>query len=351
MKKSLVTVALASVLMLGLAGCGGNTPKVPISYHKPLKDSTLVKDNNLARVENGAVILDNGNKIYDEDGDVSAVFTIDEKIFYLLKVQDKNLYILKDKNKKIIKTLNATSISWFTDINKVILAVKLAGNRSDIYDNIYDFDGNKLSLINKNISLSRGYKTGFYYVNVLYSKDSYRPFKGYQIVSILDGKKVIIKPKHQKYKSDGYYLLGAVGQKLIYVYNNINRDKTIEIYDMNTKAKEVILDEDSEFQILKSGNQYVLKIFDNKKLDTESQMHGHYKTIKSKYDKESARYLSLNTLKEVKISNDFKPVLVYTGFGNLGGGYTRETYLTLNAYRLFMIFQKDNDVKRVKPIF
>ncbi len=351
MKKSLVTVALASVLMLGLVGCGGNTPKVPISYYKPLKDSTVVKNNNLASVENGAVILDNGNKIYDEDGDVSAVFTIDEKVFYLLKVQDKNLFVLKDKNKKIIKTLEATSIHWFTDINKVVLAVKLPGNRSNVYDNIYDFDGNKLNLINKNISLSRGYKTGFYYINVLYSKDSYRPFKGYQTVNILDGKKIIINPKYKKYNFDGYYLIGAVGQKLIYVYNDVNRNKIIEVYDMSTNKKEVILDEGSEFQILKSGNQYVFKIFDNKKLDTESKMHGHYQTIKSKYDKESARYLSLNTLKEVQISNDFKPVLVYTGFGNLGGGYTRETYITLNAYRLFMIFNKDNDVKRVKPIF
>ncbi|RBQ28091.1 hypothetical protein [Aliarcobacter vitoriensis] len=54
-------------------------------------------------------------------------------------------------------------ISWFVDDNKFLLLTKLERNQSNIYDNVYNFDGKTFKLINKNLDLSgsQGYHKTF----------------------------------------------------------------------------------------------------------------------------------------------------------------------------------------------
>lgn len=341
MKKTLQIIGIIATLAILFNGCASK-PKVPISYYKPTKATTVVKNDNIAYVSNGALVFNNGKKLYDEDGDIVETFTVNEKVYYLLNIQNKNLYILKDQDRKIIKTIKATSIFLFTDINKAIIAIKLAGNKSNIYDNIYEFKNEKLNLVNKNVPLGSSTIAGLSYIKT-YVRGGY--FRGYKIKNIIDSKEITIVPK----KSSGrdYYIIGVIGEKILYTYYNVNYDAVLEIYDIKNNTYHTILDEKTRFQILRAGNQYVLKIFDNKKIFSESKMHGHFKYLKSKYDNKPAKYLSLNSLQEVQISTEFKPVLFYSGFGNLGGGYTKETYITLNGYKLHSILEK----KKGRPAF
>lgn len=358
MTKRILKICLSIALLMSLFGCAGNnTPQVPISYYKPIKDTKIVKDDTLAKVENGALIFKNGDKVYDEDGDIVAAFTLDNNVFYLLRILDKNLFFIKNANKKVIKKLKATNIIWFTSPNKVILAVKLPGNHSSYYDNIYSFDGKKIKLINKNILLDNGYVTGLYYVNVIY-RGQYRDFKGYRIVNMLNGKIVTIKPKY-KALLDKYYLLGAIGENLFYIYSANPGDffsfslgeNVLEVYNPNNGMQNTILDSKHKFQILKAGNQYVLKVFNNTNLTSEFKIWKSRGRINSKYDREPAKYISLNTLKEVKISNNFKPIMIRASYYNLGGSYTPETFITVSTEDLDTIFATKETRKNIDLLF
>lgn len=247
-----------------------------------------------------------------------------------MHINKQNKYIIKDSNKSAIKTFNSNAISWFTGKDEVIIAISLPGNRSSgLFDNIYSFDGNKFNLINKNVRL-RGQKSGLYSVKSYFSDGLFRKTI---VTSVKSG-------KSQELDWDDT-IVGIAGDNLLYINSEstgfLSSKDVLKVKNLTNGNVTPLLEKggNEKLQILKSGSQVVLKVFSADKLQTESKMHGHYINLKTKYNDLPARYISLNTLTEVDgVSDAFRIVPLYGGFSNMGGGYTKETYITYNLTRL-----------------
>lgn len=376
MKKSLISVAIAGALAVGFTGCVGGQPAKPISLYKPMKEAKILSATN-SYVDNGAVVFNNGNKIYDEEGDIKASFTINGKTFYLLSIKGKDLYKVKDSNKKTLKEFNANGMSWFIEGNNVALAVSLSGNQKiGLYDNVYQFDGSNFKLINKNLDLSNGRytkngstlykrvsKSGMYYIDTWYTKGGY--LKNQSITNILTGKKItqIDLEKRTNYDASIYpMVVGVVGDKIYYTYQSgmLLAEYFLEVLDTKTNkvytlVGDKLFDDSSvkkKMQILKSSDQIVLKIFDNPKLKVESKLFKHKTSVESKYTNESAKFISLNSLKEVSgVSNEFKIVPILSNYNNIGGEKVKETYITFSMTELTPKYIKDIKTKSIQPLF
>ncbi len=156
MKKTLLSVAVAGVLGLGFTGCVGGSSG-PINLTPLAKEEITLNNPQLGLADNGAIILKDGKKIFDSEGDIVTTFDMNGKLYYVIKslVKDETQFKVKDSNKKLIDEFKANGITWFKDTNRFILATKLEKNNTySIYDNVYEFDGAKFNLINKNLDLS-----------------------------------------------------------------------------------------------------------------------------------------------------------------------------------------------------
>ena len=342
---SLSVVGFVIFFIFGCAG-GANTPKVPISFYQPVKDSTILKPSSV-RLEGSALILANGKRILDEQGDIFNYYEINGSVYYLLKEPSKKTFHVKDQNKKIIKTFEATdNIQSFKDINKVYLAVQLTGNPTmDFYDNLYEFDGKEFNLIHKDIKLDYFAKTGIFSLHNRLPNTQ----EDFRLKNVRDNKYISLMPKTKKYLSSKYpnaetYIIGAIGQKIFYIYKNVDSSTLLEMLDTSSNIQEILLDETAKFQILYSGNQIVLKIFENKNISIDFNED-------SKYINEPAKYISLNSLKEVNIAEGFQTLKVRTSFDNLGGGKTPQIYIAFTTDTLKRIFDRKDKEKFRSVIF
>ena len=372
MKKTLLSVAVAGVLGLGFTGCAGGSSG-PINLTPLAKEEITLNNPQLGLADNGAIILKDGKKLFDSEGDIVTTFDMNGKLYYVIKslVKDETQFKVKDSNKKLIDEFKANGITWFKDTNRFILATKLEKNNTySIYDNVYEFDGAKFNLINKNLDLSNKimrYKnenlsktvniSGIYQVDSLFT--NYRDMPNYikeQIVTnVVTGKKLSMSELKTNYPKNDITpsVLGIRNDIIYYAYKNsqgfFNNKTIIEAYDIKANKSYTIYSdftESKKIQFLESGNEVVLKIFDNPKLNYESHMHIHTADVETKYTNEPAKIISLNTLKEVKsLSSDFSVIPLYTGFSNLAGGYTKSTYVTFTGFTVYYYLK--NETKKI----
>jgi len=298
LKKTIISLALSTGLLLTISGCAG------IESGTAIKDAPtqLKKVNKVVQapkylLDNGKLVSDNGT-ILDEEGDIVDVYNLSNgKSFYLLKIIGKDLYKIKTIEKQTIKEFNANDIKSFHGDDKIVLAVKLAKNRTSIYDNIYLYDGNKLSLINKNIDLSNSYPTGLSALKSVYDRASSYYFIKYQKLSnMITGQKIYNKKIPTKYRAKRKpIIIGSRGNKVFYTYavsGGMYYTFFIEAYDIKTKKTYTLVSgrTEPEIEILRAGNKAILKIL------------------------KPTRFIDLNNLEEVKgINGKFKSVLPKMG--------------------------------------
>lgn len=375
MKRSLLNFALISALGIGFSGCvGGSTP---VNLYQPVKEEITLNNSQSGQVLNGAIILKNGSKIYDQEGDILTSFDINNELFYILTIKDKNLYKIKNSSQKVIQEFKANGLNWFTEDNKFVLCVSLKGNQEfGLYDNVYEFNGKEFNIINKNLDLSSGAyttgngstlyknvdKSGMYYIESWFTNSNY--LEKQIVTNIVTGKNVLMKTLRTNYEAGiSPVVIGIRNDIIYYTYSTglfSSNENFIEAYDLKTN-KAYTLTVDSTFsaegskkklQILKSGNQIALRIFDNPNLKTETALFRHTKNLETKYNNEPAKIISLNTLKEVKsISSDFYPVPLFSGYENIVGSNVDTTQITTTANDLYFSYQKSMQNKVAKPLF
>ena len=366
MKKTLLSVAVAGVLGLGFTGCVGGSSG-PINLTPLAKEEITLNNSQLGLADNGAIILKDGKKIFDSEGDIVTTFDMNGKLYYVVKslVKDETQFKVKDSNQKLIDEFKANGVTWFKDNNRFILATKLEKNNTySIYDNVYEFDGEKFNLINKNLDLSNKtirYKnqnlnkavsiSGIYQVDSLYvyHKDLANYVEEQIVTNIATGKKLNMSELKINYpKNDRTPLVIGIRNDIVYytyqtggVLGFGNKDYIIEAYDIKANKTYLLYSQElwgegKRIQFLQAGNEVVLKIFDNPKLGSESNLHSHTETVKTKHTNEPAKIISLNTLKEVKsLSSDFSVIPLYSGSDNLAGTYTKETLITFGGISLY----------------
>lgn len=366
MKKSLLQIALISVLGMGFTGCATSTPPLSLT---PLVKEEIVLSSNTGKISKGALILKDGSKIFDSEGDILTSFVINNETFYILKVLVKNEshFKIKNSSKVVIEEFKANAISWFVDDNKFLLLTKLERNQSTIYDNVYNFDGKTFKLINKNLDLSgsQGYhktfsnpmgnynigvsKSGIYGIEILYGAD--RKIIAQRFSNMLKEETFELDKIKKEYRMDARIL--GIRNDIVYVtYSTaiFGGQNILEAYDIVNKKSYVLSTDDDKIQFLQSGNEVVLKVFNNKNLKFELELHSHVdrKDVKTAYNNEPARIISLNTLKEVKsLSSDFEVIPVYTGFTNMAGTFTPKTDITFTTTNL----HHNMYLRNMKPLF
>lgn len=375
MKRSLLNLALISALGIGFSGCvGGSTP---VNLYQPVKEEITLNNSQSGQVYNGAIILKNGSKIYDQEGDILTSFDINNELFYILAIKDKNLYKVKNSSQKVIQEFKANGLNWFTEDNKFVLCVSLKGNQEfGLYDNVYEFNGKEFNIINKNLDLSGGAyttgngstlyknvnKSGMYYIESWFTNSNY--LEKQIVTNIVTGKNVLMKTLRTNYEAGiSPVVIGIRNDIIYYTYSTglfSSNENFIEAYDLKTN-KAYTLTVDSTFsaegskkklQILKSGNQIALRIFDNPNLKTETALFKHTKNLETKYNNEPAKIISLNTLKEVKnISSDFYPVPLFSGYENIVGSNVDTTQITTTVTELYGAYLKSQQNKVSKPLF
>jgi hypothetical protein len=291
MKKNIISFSVATGLLLGIAGCAGieNGTAIKTETTKLKQTNKIIKAPKYL-LSNGAIITDTNNRILDEEGDIVGVYNISNKPVYLLKVMNKEQYKVKTIDKKVLKTFDAKNVIPFYGDNVVLFAVKLKRNVTDIYDNIYSYNGSSFNLIDKNVNLSDSYPTGLSALKTVYDRASSYSFIKYQkLQNMLTKDKVYNKKIPTQFKAKRKpIIIGSRGDKVFYTYavsGGMYYTFIIEAYDMKTKKNYVIVKGRTKPQVefLTAGNKVVLKTYNPQK------------------------YIYLNTLEEVKgVSGKFK---------------------------------------------
>jgi len=175
-----------------------------------------------------------------------------------------------------------------------------------------------------------------------YSQENY--LRGYRIVNITNNE-VVRMPK------DFQHFVGAIDNKIFYTdrVGFTGGDSILKMYDPVTKKSIALVQAKDHVQLLKSGNQIVLRIFTNK--DFEVQYKRHYKhTSSTSISTEKSRYISLNTLEEVNaVSSDFKPIIIqYTAHSE---GDTNVTYFTYTVGDIETVLWSKHLSRMLMPLF
>ena len=347
------------ILLIGLSGCQSVDLSVPGFMEdeqqpiqqepiKILKMKTLtnkIEAKKIPFIENGAIVMPNNERVFDERGDIIKVLHANHQYFYILQTRDtfelKNLV-----SKKVIKKFDApVGIQSFQDVDDIILAIKW-NEQSNIYDNVYSFNGKNLKLINKNIVIPfASTRDGIYAMKGMYkaiegSAWAYT-FYGYHIVNMFNGQIVKLESQYPeivsvfllgKHKSPIKYTIGVIGDNIFYAYEGYNGKSILEVYNGKTNSRQAILETNNKLQFLKYENQIVVKIFDDRNLETERELGSH--NINTAYSNMSAKYISLNLLANVpSVSQEFKPIILKGNFAR-----TKEAYITYSLKDLETAF-------------
>jgi len=364
------SVLFLAILLVGFSGCkeidlsvpGLQAKKPPVQ--KPVEITKLkilphgIEAQKSPIVKNGAIIMPNNERILDENGDIIQVYHANQEYFYLL--QTRKTFKLKNlATKKVIKEFEKpVDIQSFQDTDGFLLAIKW-NLQSNVYDNIYSFDGKNLKLINKNIVIPFGsgvhgtYALKGVYKHIEGSLWAYQ-FQGYYIVNILSGKVVEIKPQYSKlitmilfgtHKSTFKNIIGIIDDNIFYTYKDTNGKDVLEVYNGKTNSQKTILETNNRLQFLKYGNQVVVKIFNDKNLKAEHVLGNT--NIKTRYANMPAKYISLNLLANVSgVSQDFEPIVLKGNYAN-----TPESYITYNFTELNRAFSHFKQSGTLKLLF
>jgi len=314
--------SLTSISFLG--GCASSTLNnmigSVIGNGKTIRSSNLTKKNIILKgdeyiIKNGYLVNQFTNrKIFDEEGDIIFTHIIENDWYYIVHKPNTKKYTLKRLlNKKTIKDFNVANLIALPSKNKMFILTSF-GNYS-IADNVYEFNGTSIELINKNLSLSGYVTNGSYLVNDKTAIDVFG--------KIYD---------NNTFKVPLTQMIGSAFNNLIALNTTaiFNGDNIISAYNRKENKIYTLLSQNEirnnykitypEIQFLKSGHKIVLKIF----LPTP-------------------KYIYLNELYEISnVDQSFKPIKV-TQFHEYANN---EIY---SKYTLAVLYLYLNKVK--KPIF
>jgi len=339
MKKNIVVVA--TLIAISFTGCINNQPRMEYNTYKASKKS-VIATRDIIKVDGGRLQFKDKN-IMDEDGDIDMAFTIEGKVYYFTSKEDTRLgtYILKDENKKEIKKFEGKLVKLLMDPSgfPIILVQKDSRKINQLYDNVYQFNGKDVILVNKNLQKhwNEFYMAG-YQVTMRTHKEGGFSGSYFPIVSVVDNTEIRLKTLHPdtflgKPEPEELSILTSSGENIIYIYTDFNGDSAIEAFNLKSKEANTLAKGDVYCQLLYSGNKKILRIFNNKNIHSESAIHGYIPI--SKYDNESSIYIDLGSLNEVSINiNDFKKYIMKSGFNNMAGGYTEQNYVTFSLLNL-----------------
>ena len=260
MKKSLLSIALISTLVIGFSGCVGSS--TPVNLYQPVKEEITLNNSQLGQVLNGAIILKNGSKIYDQEGDILASFDINNELFYILTIKDKNLYKVKNSSQVVVQEFKANGLSWFYDDNKLVLCVSLKGNQdSGLYDNVYEFNGKEFKIINKNLDLANGAyttgngstlykkvdKSGMYYIESWFTNSNF--LEKQVVTNVITGKNLIVRSIKTNYEVGvPPRVIGIRNDIIYYTYTTgifSSSQNFLEAYDLKTNKAYTLFTDDT----------------------------------------------------------------------------------------------------------
>lgn len=351
----LKSVSIAgSVLLLSLmvTGCA-KQPKIEYSTYTPVKKSAI-NANDIIKV-NGGRLQFKGKTIMDEDGDINMAFNLDGKLYYFTSKEGASLgtYILKDENSKEIKKFEGKLVKLLKaeDGFPLILVQKDGGKMNQMFDNVYRFDGKEVKLVNKNLQMYNNefYASGHQIVPKMNQEGAFNN-SYFPLVSVVDGSSKTIKALHPGAlfaapNPETVTIITSSGENIIYTYRDINGDYAIEAFSLKSGEAKTLAKGDVVCQLLYSGDKRILRVLTaGQNVRAESSMTG---IPVSKYDNEPSTFIDLSSLDEVTVNiNDFNKLVLASGFQNMGGGYTRENYVTFGLWKL----KQTGDNNRGRPL-
>lgn len=301
-KRDFLKIAASGAAVL-FGGCAGAMQKAPIAKTSPVrlpfKDEVLAADP--YEVKNGFIVGINGEKIFDEEGDILYVFKAGNGWFYLLKIPNNRIYKIKSlKDRSVVRTFRAALVNVFPQGDKAYIGVMFANYNVVIYDNIYLFDGSKFSLSNKNVKVYGRKNDSVFYITIDSAIDI-RTGKNYTTYDL--GKKLGFLVR---------YYIGSVEDKLVFVYSTgLFGNNVLGVYDAtNDKFYDLFvkhgMTDDRKIQFLKGGKKVVLKLPRNEN-----------------------RYVYINNMVYVKgIDPNFKPIVAVIPYQTVDSDYLKEYTLT-----------------------
>lgn len=351
MLKSVSIAGSVLLFSLVLGGCA-QQPKIEYNIYTPVKKS-VINSNEIIKV-NGGRLQFKDKSIMDEDGDINMAFNIDGKLYYFTSKEGASLgtYILKDENSKEIKKFEGKLIRLLKaeDGYPLILVQKDGSKMNQMFDNVYRFDGKEVKLVNKNLQMYNNefYAAGHQVVPKV-NKEGAFSNSYFPLVSVVNGSSKTIKALHPGAffgtpNPENLTIITSSGENIVYVYGDINGDDAIEAFSLKTGEAKTLAKGKVVCQLLYSGDKRILRILSGQNVHAESSMLG---VPVSKYDNEPSTFIDLSSLDEVSINlNDYNKLILASGFQNLGGGYTRENYVTFGLWKL----RQTGDNNRGRPL-
>lgn len=338
MKKIKNYVIPLSLTTLLLSGCI-STSEVKVPAYNFQKSNVIMKAENNILVSNGILTLQNGERIIDSEGDIVDYFLINNNLFYITNSKNQE-FIIKNKQNKIIERIIANNIKLFKDNNEVFIATK-ENLRSNVYENIYSFNGVKLQIINKNLNLSNGYINDKYFVNRYHYIELNLATFDILITDIRNNSLVNLNAKYNP--GAKVFPIGIVNDNIYYVYGTSNfiSKNVLEVFNTKTNTTSTLfIGNDNKFQLFKNNENVILKIFDNKDVKREVTLAKHLSNPKSQYEQIPAKCILLNTLKEIDGISNYQLYPILSTYKNAGGADVPETIITFDLSDLAQFARK-----------
>ncbi|MEN8220482.1 MAG: hypothetical protein ABFS56_29860, partial [Pseudomonadota bacterium] len=325
------------------------------SLYQPVAGDIASGEKIRTELSNGVLTVD-GQRVLDEDGNINSVYAIDGKVYYFISKKSPSressiMFVLKRLDGQKIREFEGQAI-WVTPSREdlPLILVKLSGS-GNVYDNVYSFDGDKVSLVNKNVPVSGNsvISSNFVFTPKYRRSDNKTTtslikidlpikqpkgyggglvFKGTDIVDLKTGKAVSVQMKRAPYltlfgsKSSWLTVVGAAGDNIIFLYKDVNGDYVIEAQNVYTEENFTLVEGGTSVQFLKGGGRVVLRVFRGS-------------------ERESSSFIDLARLKEVSINlADYQGIVLRGGYDNLGGGYTTMDYTTYTPYQIKKVIHK-----------
>jgi lipoprotein len=354
MKNLILKYSVLTMVVFAFTGCLYQQPTAPTH---PMPEPTRLEKKNITlksptddiSLENGVIKFKNGKRLFDDETTgIYATFFIKDQLFYVTQLQ--NGIKIKNINKETIWEKEASGIIPSKYRDNLMLYVYDGANGIDVYK----FDGQKVTLIDRGLDMPKGKIYGIYVLDVSseealeiisFGGPASRHITNITVTNILDGSKITYNDFYKFLNS--YCIrctraLGIAGDNLILTYDE-GYQKAIASFNLQTKTGDILYletpDNKDILQILKNEEDVVLKIF--------ARQAGEIKEINGVREYGTAlapkRIIHLNTLTEVAdVSNGFAPVSRDSGYEGMGG------YVTVKniTYELQTIMRKT-----VKPMF
>lgn len=322
-KKLLFPLTISIVLF---SGCN-STSNVEIPKYEFPKNNVTMKFESNVILSNGMLTLPNGEKIIDPAGNIQEYFMINGNLFYIVNSNNQE-FIVKNKQNKVIDKFFANEIKVFKDTNEIFIATK-ENIRSNLYENIFSFDGNKLTIINKNLDLSNGQINDRYFIKRnYYIQYNLRTFD----IVVTDVKNYSYVNLTAKYNPGAkVFPIGIINDNIFYVYGTSDFvSKTVlEVFNTKTNVTSTLfLGNDNKFQLFRNNDNVVLKVFNTTQVEREIKLAEYVSNPKSKYEQIPGKYILLNTLQEIDAISNYQLTPIFTTYKNTGGASLPSTIIT-----------------------